>query len=48
MPKRACLSDPLAALEFPDRRDWQLGEPDYVITAPRHEIPATGVWITLT
>ena len=42
-PKGLAVSDPLAALEFPDRRDWQLGEPDYVITAPRHEIPATGV-----
>ena len=42
-PKGLAVTDPLAALEFPDRRDWQLGEPDYVITAPRHEIPATGV-----
>ena len=42
-PKGLSVTDPLATLEFPDRRDWQLGEPDYVITAPRHEIPATGV-----
>lgn len=35
--------DPLTTLKFPDRRSWQLGEPDYVITAPAMEIPATGV-----
>lgn len=42
-PKGLAVIDPLAELEFPDRREWQLGEPDYVITAPKHEIPATGV-----
>ena len=42
-PKGLAVVDPLTVLEFPDRRDWQLGEPDYIITAPRHEIPATGV-----
>ncbi len=42
-PKGTSSVDPLAQLEFPDRKQWQLGEPDYIITAPRHEIPATGV-----
>ncbi|MDD9897182.1 MAG: hypothetical protein OXU24_15565 [Gammaproteobacteria bacterium] len=42
-PKGLAVVDPLTVLEFPDRRDWQLGEPDYIITAPSHEIPATGV-----
>jgi len=42
-PKGLAVNDPLTSLEFPDRREWQLGEPDYIITAPRHEIPATGV-----
>ena len=42
-PRGTSSVDPLAQLEFPDRKQWQLGEPDYVITAPRHEIPATGV-----
>lgn len=35
--------DPLANIEHADRFEWQMGEPDYVITAPKMEIPATGV-----
>ncbi|MDP6654115.1 MAG: redoxin domain-containing protein [Gammaproteobacteria bacterium] len=35
--------DPLTELQFADRREWQLGEPDYIVKAPTHEIPATGV-----
>ncbi len=42
-PRGASAIDPLAELSFPDRREWQLGEPDYIIKAPTHEIPATGV-----
>jgi hypothetical protein len=42
-PRGMIASDPLAELTFPGLDDWQLGEPDYVITAPRQEIPATGV-----
>lgn len=42
-PKGFAINDPLVSLAFPDRKDWQLGEPDYIITAPKHEIPATGV-----
>jgi peroxiredoxin len=36
-------ADPLAALHFGTRTDWQLGKPDYIVTANTHEIPATGV-----
>jgi len=42
-PRGMIASDPLAELSFPDHDAWQLGEPDYIIKAPRHEIPATGV-----
>ena len=42
-PRGAAAVDPLTQLTFPDRREWQMGEPDYIIKAPRHEIPATGV-----
>ncbi len=42
-PRGIIATDPLAELEFPDRRSWVLGEPDYIIKAPTHEIPATGV-----
>jgi len=42
-PRGIIETDPLAELEFPDRRSWVMGEPDYIIKAPAHEIPATGV-----
>ena len=42
-PRGAGAVDPLAQLSFPATDDWQLGEPDYIITAPKQEIPATGV-----
>lgn len=42
-PRGAAAIDPLAEVEFPDRKAWQLGEPDYVIKTPAMEIPATGV-----
>ena len=42
-PRGASLEDPLAQIEFSNRFDWQLGEPDYIVTAPKYEIPATGV-----
>lgn len=35
--------DPLANLAQVDLRSWQLGEPDFVVKAPVHEVPATGV-----
>ncbi len=36
-------ADPLTTIAHTDMRAWQLGEPDYVVTAPEHKIPATGV-----
>lgn len=42
-PRGAGSIDPLAELDFPDRTTWQLGEPDYIIKAPKMEVPATGV-----
>jgi hypothetical protein len=38
-PRGAAAIDPLAEVEFPDRKAWQLGEPDYVIKTPAMEIP---------
>ena len=42
-PRGGADIDPLTELQFPDRREWQLGEPDFIVKAPAHEIPATGV-----
>lgn len=42
-PRGAAAVDPLTQLNFPDRKSWQLGEPDYIVKAPAMEIPATGV-----
>ena len=42
-PRGAAAIDPLTQLDFPDRKSWQLGEPDYIVKAPAMEIPATGV-----
>lgn len=42
-PRGAAAIDPLTQLNFPDRKSWQLGEPDYIVKAPVMEIPATGV-----
>lgn len=36
-------ADPLQALAEPPAREWQLGEPDYIVQAPRQDIPPTGV-----
>ncbi len=35
--------DPLANQSHAGLWDWQLGEPDYIVKAPVHEVPATGV-----
>jgi len=35
--------DPLEAFVYEDSRDWILGEPDVVVTAPPQRIPVTGV-----
>ncbi|MEQ8955676.1 MAG: hypothetical protein RL120_16205, partial [Gammaproteobacteria bacterium] len=42
-PQGVAVVDPLTQLSFPDRKTWQLGEPDYIIKAPINEVPATGV-----
>lgn len=42
-PRGTGAIDPLTQLDFPDRKSWQLGEPDYIVRAPKMEIPATGV-----
>jgi mono/diheme cytochrome c family protein len=42
-PRGASKEDPLTKLAFGTRTDWQLGEPDFVIKANAHDIPATGV-----
>ena len=42
-PRGVATIDPLTQVKFPNRREWQLGEPDYIVTAPKHEVPATGV-----
>ena len=42
-PRGAGASDPLTEYEAPNWKEWTLGEPDYIVTAPKMEIPATGV-----
>jgi len=42
-PRGTAKDDPLTKLHFGTRTDWQLGKPDFVITAKTHEVPATGV-----
>ncbi|PCH61085.1 MAG: hypothetical protein COC19_05120 [SAR86 cluster bacterium] len=42
-PRGAGASDPLAELDMPNWKEWTMGEPDYIVTAPIMEIPATGV-----
>jgi len=42
-PRGTHPTDPLAEVEHVDMKSWRLGEPDYIVKAPKHEIPATGV-----
>jgi len=42
-PRGSGAADPLTEIEIPNWKDWTYGEPDYIITAPKMEIPATGV-----
>ena len=42
-PRGDSEEDPLESLEFPDRKRWHLGEPDYIVTSPAHDVPSTGV-----
>ena len=36
-------ADPLEELNYVENKEWLLGEPDLIVTAPRQRIPATGV-----
>lgn len=42
-PKGVFSTDPLSNLEYADVKSWHLGEPDFVVSSPLQEIPATGV-----
>lgn len=42
-PRGKSPKDPLTGIEHADLRAWQLGEPDYVVEMPEHDVPATGV-----
>lgn len=42
-PRGTGAVDPLTQIDLPDWKNWALGEPDYIVTAPKMEIPATGV-----
>ena len=42
-PKGVFSTDPLSGLQYADVKSWQLGEPDFVVSTPVQEIPATGV-----
>lgn len=35
--------DPLEEFNYVENKEWLLGEPDLIVTAPRQRIPATGV-----
>lgn len=35
--------DPLAEFKYVENKEWLLGEPDFVVSAPAQHIPATGV-----
>ncbi|PCH59437.1 MAG: hypothetical protein COC19_07090 [SAR86 cluster bacterium] len=42
-PRGTEVEDPLEQLVFDNRRQWQLGEPDYIVTPPANDVPSTGV-----
>lgn len=42
-PRGTGAVDPLTQIDLPNWKNWTLGEPDYIVTAPKMEIPATGV-----
>ncbi|NQV68481.1 MAG: redoxin domain-containing protein [Pseudohongiella sp.] len=42
-PRGTGAVDPLTEIDMPNWKEWTLGEPDYIVTAPKMEIPATGV-----
>lgn len=42
-PRGAAAVDPLTEIDMPNWKEWTLGEPDFIVTAPKMEVPATGV-----
>lgn len=42
-PRGASAIDPLTEIDMPNWKEWTLGEPDFIVKAPKMEIPATGV-----
>jgi hypothetical protein len=42
-PRGESAIDPLTQIDLPNWKEWSLGEPDFIIKAPKMEIPATGV-----
>lgn len=42
-PRGDSQGDPLENLDFPNRKSWLLGEPDYIVKGPAIDVPATGV-----
>ena len=47
-PRGTAVTDPLTEIQLPSWKTWTLGEPDYIVTAPKMEIPATGVMDYIT
>lgn len=42
-PRGESEADPLEDFAAQDRNQWAFGEPDYIVTGPRNEIPSIGV-----
>ncbi|MBC7982574.1 MAG: redoxin domain-containing protein [Candidatus Obscuribacterales bacterium] len=42
-PRGTGKEDPLTKLHYGNLRDWQLGKPDFIVTAKAHDVPAVGV-----
>jgi mono/diheme cytochrome c family protein len=47
-PRGTAVIDPLTEIHMPSWKTWTLGEPDYIISAPKMEVPATGVMDYIT
>ena len=47
-PRGTAVIDPLTEIQLPSWKTWTLGEPDYIVMAPKMEIPATGVMDYIT
>lgn len=42
-PRGDSEADPLETIQRADNSGWSFGEPDYIVTGPENEVPATGV-----